>query len=49
MSDSGSPALDVRGLGHRFKNHVALADVTFQVSRQCIHGFVGPNKGGECE
>ncbi|MEM7261856.1 MAG: ABC transporter ATP-binding protein, partial [Planctomycetota bacterium] len=42
-----SPALEVHGLTYRFKNHLALSDVSFQVARESIHGFVGPNGAGK--
>ena len=39
--------IDIRGLRHAYKNHVAVANVTFTVARQSIHGFVGPNGAGK--
>ncbi|MCA8961169.1 MAG: ABC transporter ATP-binding protein [Planctomycetes bacterium] len=48
MSDRvNDPALEVRGLSHRFKNHQALDGVEFTVARESIHGFVGPNGAGK--
>ena len=49
MSDipTADAAIDVRRVAHTFKNHRALADVTFQVRRQSLHGFVGPNGAGK--
>ena len=41
------PVIDIRGLRHAYKNHVAVADVTFTVNPQSIHGFVGPNGAGK--
>ena len=40
-------AIDIRNLRHAYKNHLAVADVTFTVNRQSIHGFVGPNGAGK--
>ena len=42
-----APAIDIRNLRHTYKTHVAVADVTFTVQRQSIHGFVGPNGAGK--
>lgn len=42
-----APAIDIRGLRHAYKNHVAVANVTFSVARRSIHGFVGPNGAGK--
>jgi ABC-2 type transport system ATP-binding protein len=39
--------IDIRNLRHAYKNHLAVADVTFAVHRQSIHGFVGPNGAGK--
>jgi ABC-2 type transport system ATP-binding protein len=39
--------IDIRNLRHAYKNHLAVADVTFTVNRQSIHGFVGPNGAGK--
>ncbi len=41
------PAIDIRGLRHAYKNHVAVSNVSFTVARQSIHGFVGPNGAGK--
>ncbi len=41
------PAIDIRNLRHAYKNHVAVADVTFTVQPRSIHGFVGPNGAGK--
>lgn len=42
-----APVIDIRGLRHAYKSHVAVANVTFTVARQSIHGFVGPNGAGK--
>jgi ABC-2 type transport system ATP-binding protein len=39
--------IDIRGLRHAYKNHLAVANVTFTVAKQSIHGFVGPNGAGK--
>jgi ABC-2 type transport system ATP-binding protein len=41
------PVIDIRNLRHAYKNHVAVADVTFTVQPRSIHGFVGPNGAGK--
>lgn len=45
MSDS--PAIEISGLRHAYKTHVAVSDVTFTVGQKSIHGFVGPNGAGK--
>lgn len=45
MSDS--PAVEIIGLRHAYKSHVAVSDVTFSVAQKSIHGFVGPNGAGK--
>ncbi len=40
-------AIDVVKLTHRFKNHLAVDDVSFQVRAGSLHGFVGPNGAGK--
>ena len=35
-------AIDIRHLSHRFRNHLAVDRVTFQVAPGSLHGFVGP-------
>jgi ABC-2 type transport system ATP-binding protein len=42
-----SPALEVKDLGYRFKQHQALSSVSFTVQPREIHGFVGPNGAGK--
>jgi ABC-2 type transport system ATP-binding protein len=41
------PVIDIRNLRHAYRNHVAVADVTFTVQSRSIHGFVGPNGAGK--
>ena len=41
------PVIDIRGLRHAYKTHVAVADVSFTVNPRSIHGFVGPNGAGK--
>jgi ABC-2 type transport system ATP-binding protein len=45
MSDS--PAIEITGLRHAYKSHVAVSEVTFSVPQKSIHGFVGPNGAGK--
>ena len=40
-------AIDIRNLSHRFRNHLAVDRVTFQVTPRSLHGFVGPNGAGK--
>jgi len=39
--------IDMRRVSHSFGAHRALVDISFQVKRQSIHGFVGPNGAGK--
>ena len=45
MSDS--PAIEITGLRHAYKTHVAVSEDTFTVAQKSIHGFVGPNGAGK--
>lgn len=45
MSDS--PAIQISGLRHAYKTHIAVGNVTFSVAQKSIHGFVGPNGAGK--
>lgn len=45
MSDPS--VIEIRNLSHRYKNHLALNDVSFDVGPCSIHGFVGPNGAGK--
>ena len=40
-------AIDIRNISHRFRNHLAVDRVTFQVASGSLHGFVGPNGAGK--
>ncbi len=40
-------SIDVRGLGKRFGDLIALRDISFQVTRGSIFGFLGPNGSGK--
>lgn len=42
-----SVVIDVRGLGRRFGELVAVQDVRFQVRRSAIFGLLGPNGSGK--
>ena len=40
-------AIEVSHFSYSFKNHQALADVSFRVEPRSLHGFVGPNGAGK--
>ena len=40
-------AIEVRGLTKKFRDQVAVADLTFRVSRGTFFGFLGPNGAGK--
>ncbi|MCL2729787.1 MAG: ABC transporter ATP-binding protein [Actinomycetia bacterium] len=42
-----TPAISVTGLGRRYRNHEALAGVTFEIGTPCIAGLVGRNGAGK--
>ncbi len=41
------PAVDIRGVTHRYGAHVALRDVTLQVAPGALYGLLGPNGSGK--
>lgn len=47
MSAASDIAIDVRGLTKRFGAHTAVKDLTLQVRRGVIQGFLGPNGSGK--
>ncbi len=47
MLPANEVAIDIRHLSHRFRNHLAVDRVTFQVASGSLHGFVGPNGAGK--
>ncbi|HEY2779429.1 MAG TPA: ABC transporter ATP-binding protein [Steroidobacteraceae bacterium] len=47
MSGDSSPAIDVHGLNKSFKGKPAVRDLTMQVQRGEIFGFLGPNGSGK--
>src|SRR5579863_2133487 len=44
---SATPAISARGVGFRYGDREALADVEFSTARREIFGFLGPNGGGK--
>ncbi len=47
MSHSSSSIIEVRDLEIAFGKKVAVAGISFDVSRGVIHGFIGPNGAGK--
>ena len=41
------PAVDIRGVTHRYGSHVALRDVSLQVASGSLYGVLGPNGSGK--
>jgi ABC-2 type transport system ATP-binding protein len=41
------PVIEIQGLRHTYKKHVALDSVSLDITRGAIHGFVGPNGAGK--
>jgi ABC-2 type transport system ATP-binding protein len=46
ISEHQGPAISVRGLSKRFGDRVAFAEVSFEVQRGEVFGFLGPNGAG---
>jgi ABC-2 type transport system ATP-binding protein len=46
-SSPGVPALEVSGLTHRYRDRIALEEVTFSVAPGEIFALLGPNGGGK--
>ncbi len=44
---STSFSCQVQDLSHRYKSHLAVDGVTFDIAERSIHGFVGPNGAGK--
>lgn len=42
-----APAVDIRGVTHRYGTHRALHDVTLQVETGVLYGLLGPNGSGK--
>jgi ABC-type multidrug transport system ATPase subunit len=45
--DPAAPAISARGLTRRFGHFTAVDDVSFDISRGAIFGFLGPNGSGK--
>ena len=45
MSDS--LCCQVRQLSHRYQDHLAVDEVSFDIAQRSLHGFVGPNGAGK--
>ncbi len=41
------PAVSLRHITHRYGNHIALRDVSFEVETGTLFGLLGPNGGGK--
>ena len=47
MTDAAPPAISARGLTRRFGSFTAVDDVSFDIARGAIFGFLGPNGSGK--
>jgi ABC-2 type transport system ATP-binding protein len=47
LAGRSGPALDVRGLSKGFRDRVAFQDLTFEIGRGEVFGFLGPNWAGK--
>ncbi len=46
-TDTTTAAIEVNNVSHSFKERRALRNISFQIARQELHGFVGPNGAGK--
>lgn len=44
---SSGPAVQARGLSRRFGDLLAVDELSLEIPRQCIYGFLGPNGSGK--
>ena len=47
MRSDGTLAVAVRGITKRYRNHVAVSELSFSVPEGVIYGFLGPNGAGK--
>src|SRR6202142_4784438 len=46
-AQNGDVVIDVHGLTKKFDGHVVVSDLSMQVKRGTIYGFLGPNGSGK--
>ena len=46
-AQNGDVVIDVKGLTKKFDGHVVVSDLSMQVKRGTIYGFLGPNGSGK--